>query len=80
MGLVVGDHGLLDSEMIGPEGRETVVALSFYDWLAALIENDAPKQAAYDEGDGDGEPVGHWPSIRKVLGEDSVSWVKGAGR
>ena len=36
--VVACDHGLLDSEMNGPEGRETVVASSFYDWLKPLIE------------------------------------------
>lgn len=38
--IVACDYGLLYSEMIGPKGRETVVALSFYEWLKALIETD----------------------------------------
>lgn len=31
------DYGLLYDEMIGPEGRETVIAPSFYDWLRTLV-------------------------------------------
>lgn len=38
--IVACNYGLLYSEMIGPQGRETVVANSFYDWLKALIETD----------------------------------------
>ena len=45
--MVVSDHGLLYSEMIGPEGRETVVAPSFYDWLKALIETDGDLTKVY---------------------------------
>ena len=47
VGLVVCDHGLLHSEMIGTEGRETVVAPSFYDWLKALIETDGDLTKVY---------------------------------
>ena len=36
--MVFCDHGQLYSEMIGREGRETVVASSFYDWLKPPFE------------------------------------------
>jgi hypothetical protein len=38
--VVLCSHGLLYSEMIGPEGRECVVMESFYDWLKELIETN----------------------------------------
>ena len=36
--MVFCDHGQRYSEMIGREGRETVVASSFYDWLKPPFE------------------------------------------
>lgn len=33
-------YGLLYSEMVGPQGRRTVVATSFQHWLRQLIESD----------------------------------------
>ena len=45
--VVVCDYGLLYSEMIGPEGREAVVAPLFYDWLKALIETDGDLAKVY---------------------------------
>lgn len=33
-------YGLLYSEMVGPQGRRTVVAPSFYHWLRQLVESD----------------------------------------
>lgn len=45
--IVVCDYGLLYSEMIGPQGRETVLAPSFYEWLKDLIETDGDLGAKY---------------------------------
>jgi hypothetical protein len=38
--VVACTYGLLYSEMIGPQGRTTVVAPSFYEWLKHLIDTD----------------------------------------
>jgi hypothetical protein len=45
--VVLCNYGLLYSEMIGPQGRECVVASSFYAWLKQLIEtNGYPDECA----------------------------------
>ena len=59
---MVCDHGLLDSEMIGPEGRETVVAPSFYDRLKALIETDGDLTKVYPR----------YPSSPRFLVDDEL--------
>lgn len=59
--MVVCDHGLLYSEMIGPEGRETV-APSFYEWLKALIETDGDLTKVYPR----------YPSSPRLLVDDEL--------
>ena len=60
--MVVCDHGLLYSEMIGAEGRETVVAPSFYDRLKALIETDGDLTKVYPR----------YPSGPRLLVDDEL--------
>lgn len=50
--VVLTDYGLLYEEMVGPEGRECVVAPSFYDWLKHLIETNGYPDEICPKSDG----------------------------
>ncbi len=50
--VVLCTYGLLYSEMISPEGREYVVAPSFYEWLKHLVETDGCPDEIYPRDPG----------------------------